>query len=272
MIVVVREDASPSDCAEITRQLSRNASKQTVIRSVSWGAHTVLCLPDSELTESEQMRVLAHPAVLRLVPVATPYQLASRAFQEEKTIVTVGTLRLGGPQPIVIAGPCSVESEEQIMAAAYGARDSGAQMLRGGAFKPRTSPYAFQGLGMPGVELLARAGAEVGLPVVSEVMEPEMVPAMAELVDLLQVGSRNMQNFPLLRAVGHSKKPVLLKRGFAATLEEWLLAAEYILAEGNRERHTLRARRAQLRSTDSKRARPHLCAATLQAYPLTGAG
>jgi 3-deoxy-7-phosphoheptulonate synthase len=119
------------------------------------------------------------------------------------------------------------------MTAAHAAREAGAQMLRGGAFKPRTSPYAFQGLGLPGVRLLARAGAQVGLPIVTEVMEPQLVPEVAELADLLQVGSRNMQNFPLLRAVGRSKRPVLLKRGFAATIEEWLLAAEYVLAEGN---------------------------------------
>jgi 3-deoxy-7-phosphoheptulonate synthase len=132
-----------------------------------------------------------------------------------------------------MAGPCSVESESQIMASAYAAHEAGAQMLRGGAFKPRTSPYSFQGLGLLGVRLLARAGAEVGMPVVTEVMEPQLVPAVAELADLLQIGSRNMQNFPLLRAVGRAERPVLLKRGFAATIEEWLLAAEYILAEGN---------------------------------------
>jgi 3-deoxy-7-phosphoheptulonate synthase len=134
---------------------------------------------------------------------------------------------------VVIAGPCSVESETQIIEAAQAAREAGAQMLRGGAFKPRTSPYSFQGLGLEGLPLLAKARAETGLPIVTEVMEPAMVEPVAEVADVLQIGSRNMQNFPLLRAAGRSGRPVLLKRGFAATIEEWLLAAEYILAEGN---------------------------------------
>jgi 3-deoxy-7-phosphoheptulonate synthase len=140
---------------------------------------------------------------------------------------------LGGAQPIVIAGPCAVESEAQILEAASAARAAGARLLRGGAFKPRTSPYSFQGLGLPGLRALAHAGRETGLPVVTEVMEPGMVETVAEYADVLQVGSRNMQNFPLLRAVGQARRPVLLKRGFAATIEEWLLAAEYILLEGN---------------------------------------
>jgi 3-deoxy-7-phosphoheptulonate synthase len=145
----------------------------------------------------------------------------------------VGDALIGGDEPVVIAGPCSVETEEQIHEAAQAARDAGAQLLRGGAFKPRTSPYSFQGLGLDGLRLLAEAGRAAGLPVVTEVMEPGLVGPVAELADVLQVGSRNMQNFPLLREVGRSGRPVLLKRGFAATVEEWLLAAEYILVEGN---------------------------------------
>ena len=145
----------------------------------------------------------------------------------------VGNAVIGAGHPVVIAGPCSVEGESQIIEAALAAREAGAQLLRGGAFKPRTSPYSFQGLGLDGLPLLARARAESGLPIVTEVMEPALVGPVAEVADVLQIGSRNMQNFPLLRAAGHANRPVLLKRGFAATIEEWLLAAEYILAAGN---------------------------------------
>ena len=165
--------------------------------------------------------------------VETPYQLASRALHPDKTTIQVGDVTIGGAQPVVIAGPCSVEGEAQILEAARAAKAAGAQLLRGGAFKPRTSPYSFQGLGLPGLQALAQAGRETGLPIVTEVMEPGLVETVAEYADILQVGSRNMQNFPLLRAVGQAQRPVLLKRGFAATIEEWLLAAEYILLEGN---------------------------------------
>lgn len=164
---------------------------------------------------------------------SVPYRLASRYAHPDKTVVYVGGVAIGAGEPVVTAGPCSVESESAIVEAALAARDAGAHLLRGGVFKPRTSPYSFQGLGLEGLPLLARARAESGLPVVTEVMEPAMVEPVAEVADMLQIGSRNMQNFPLLRAVGRVNKPVLLKRGFAATIEEWLLAAEYILAEGN---------------------------------------
>ena len=234
MIVVVREGASTGERAEIAELLAKiSGVTAATLQTVRWGAHAVFCLPEYRLAEREIKRLLGYPAVERVVSVTTAYQLASSTFQAEKTVVSVRGLQIGGGEPVIIAGPCSVENEAQIMAAAYAAREAGAHMLRGGAFKPRTSPYAFQGLGLPGVEMLAHAGAAAGLPVVTEVMDPHLVPAVAELADVLQVGSRNMQNFPLLRAVGHSNRPVLLKRGFAATIEEWLLAAEYILAEGN---------------------------------------
>ncbi len=165
--------------------------------------------------------------------VGAPYRLASRAAHPEKTTIRVGDVAIGGTDPVIIAGPCSVEDGDQMVAVAEAARAAGAQILRGGVFKPRTSPYSFQGLGLPGLELLARAGKAAGLPVITEVMEPGLVDAVAAYADILQIGSRNMQSFPLLRAAGRAKRPVLLKRGFAATIEEWLLAAEYILLEGN---------------------------------------
>ena len=232
MVILVREDASADERREVMRLLGAQAGGGAVA-AVRTQAGYVVCAPGCAPSAKLIRQFTALRAVERVVPVSAPYPLASRALVPGGTVVTVGDVRIGAGEPVIIAGPCSVESAEQIAEAACAARDAGARLLRGGAFKPRTSPYAFQGLGLPGVELLARAGAAAGLPVVTEVMEPGLVPAVAELADVVQVGSRNMQNFPLLRAVGRSGRPVLLKRGFAATIEEWLLAAEYILAEGN---------------------------------------
>ncbi len=162
-----------------------------------------------------------------------PYRLAARHDPLQRTVVRVGEAVFSGGRPVVIAGPCAVESREQTLAAARTVRAAGGQMLRGGAFKPRTSPYSFQGLGEEGLRLLAEAREATGLPVVTEVLEPEQVPLVAHYADMLQVGSRNMANFPLLRGVGRSERPVLLKRGMSATVEEWLMAAEYILEAGN---------------------------------------
>ncbi len=184
-------------------------------------------------TPDERSRLAPSQHPEEAITSSAPYCLASREGHPEKTIVTVGGVRIGGGVPVVIAGPCSVETEDSIIEAALAARAAGAQLLRGGVFKPRTSPYSFQGLGLAGLPLLARARAESGLPVVTEVMESAMVEPVAEVADMLQIGSRNMQNFPLLRAAGRANRPILLKRGFAATIEEWLLAAEYILSEGN---------------------------------------
>jgi 3-deoxy-7-phosphoheptulonate synthase len=182
--------------------------------------------------ERSRLAASSRPDDAAATPSAS-YRLASRVAYPEKTVVRVGEAYIGAGHPVVIAGPCSVENETQIIEAALAAREAGAQLLRGGAFKPRTSPYSFQGLGLEGLPLLARARAESGLPIVTEVMEPAMVAPVAAVADVLQIGSRNMQNFPLLRAAGHAGRPILLKRGFAATIEEWLLAAEYILMEGN---------------------------------------
>ena len=162
-----------------------------------------------------------------------PYRKASRAHQRTDTVVRVGDLAIGGDGRVLIGGPCSVESREQVMACAETVRQAGGHILRGGCFKPRTSPYSFQGLGYEGLDLLAEAGRTHGLPIVSEVMAPEDVGPVAEKADILQIGARNMQNYPLLEAVGRSHRPVMLKRGMTATVDEWLGAAEYILAEGN---------------------------------------
>ena len=171
--------------------------------------------------------------VERVMRVQEPYKLANRKFHPEDTVVSVGKARIGGGSFGVIAGPCSVETEEQIVEVAQAVKASGASMLRGGAFKPRTSPYAFQGLGTPGLDLLVEARKATGLPIVSEIMAPRYVELFEEKVDVVQIGARNMQNFELLKEVGKMSKPVLLKRGLSNSYEEWIMSAEYIMAGGN---------------------------------------
>ena len=173
------------------------------------------------------------PGVMEAVRVTRPYKLAGRDFKHGDTVVTVGKARIGGPGLVVIAGPCAVESEEQLLRIAHAVKKAGAHMLRGGAYKPRTSPYAFQGLGKKGLKMLAKARKETGLPVVTEVLDQRSLGDVAEYADVLQVGARNMQNFALLKELGKLRKPVMLKRGLSATLDEWLMSAEYLLSEGN---------------------------------------
>jgi 3-deoxy-7-phosphoheptulonate synthase len=173
------------------------------------------------------------PGVLEIIPVSHPYKLVSREAKLEDSVIRVGGVPIGGGHFAVIAGPCSVESPEQTMTVARAVRAAGAHVLRGGAFKPRTSPYSFQGLGKPGLEILHEVSREVGMPTVSEALDQASLELVVEHCDMIQVGARNMQNFSLLRDVGRSRKPVLLKRGMAATIEELLMAAEYVLSEGN---------------------------------------
>ncbi len=174
------------------------------------------------------------PGVKELIHVSKPYKMVSRDFHPQPSMIKIDDVKIGeGYPPVTIAGPCAVESERQIMRTAIAVKAAGAQLLRGGAFKPRTGPYTFQGLNEKGLKLLAMAKKETGLPLVSEVMTSQNVELVAKYVDVLQVGARNMQNFDLLRELGHIRKPVLLKRGLSATIEEFLAAAEYILAEGN---------------------------------------
>jgi 3-deoxy-7-phosphoheptulonate synthase len=176
------------------------------------------------------------PGVQEVIHVSKPYKLVSRDFHPRSSVVKIGALEIGdGRPPVVAAGPCAVESEEQILRTARAVKKAGANLLRGGAFKPRTGPHTFQGLREEGLKLLAMAGKETGLPIVTEVMSPDNVGLVAEFADMLQVGARNMQNFDLLRELGRIRKPVLLKRGMSATIEEFLAAAEYILAEGNQQ-------------------------------------
>jgi 3-deoxy-7-phosphoheptulonate synthase len=174
-----------------------------------------------------------YDGVQEVVRVSEPYKLSSRTFKREKSVIEAGGVRIGGKDVVVMAGPCTIESEEQLFETARRVRRAGARVLRGGAYKPRTSPYAFQGMGVEGLKLLRAAGAEFGMATVSEVMEIGQIEGMLDYVDILQVGARNMQNFNLLSALGQVDRPVLLKRGMSATIQEWLLAAEYIMAGGN---------------------------------------
>lgn len=175
----------------------------------------------------------AFPGVEKAVPILKPFKLVSRDFKQEDTVVTIGAVSIGGGHFTVMAGPCSVETEEQVLSTAKLIKKEGASILRGGAFKPRTSPYSFQGLGVEGLKILAMARAETGLPIVTEVMDSRDVEVVSEYADIIQIGARNMQNFLLLKEVGLQNKPVLLKRGFSNTIEELLMAAEYVVSGGN---------------------------------------
>lgn len=197
----------------------------------SCGKTIVTVIGDSSTCNVEQYERMA--GVDRIVPILTPYKLVSREFRRENSIVRVGDTCFGGSSIPVIAGPCAVESFEQFKITALAVKKAGAKLLRGGAYKPRTSPYSFQGLEREGIEILKEVSREVGLPVVSEVTDPRAVEVMAQHIDMLQIGARNMQNFVLLKEAAKTNKPVLLKRGPASTIEEWLMAAEYIMAGGN---------------------------------------
>lgn len=181
----------------------------------------------------DERSILANPIVYNVQRVAQPYKLANRMFHPEDTIVDVCGIPIGGKKIVMIAGPCAVEGEQAICSTAGKVLEAGADMLRGGAYKPRTSPYSFQGMGSAGIEALKKAKEETGLPIVTELMSIDKLDEFVENVDVIQIGARNMQNFDLLKAVGRTNKPVLLKRGLANTIEEWIMAAEYIMSEGN---------------------------------------
>jgi 3-deoxy-7-phosphoheptulonate synthase len=231
MIVVMRRDAKEQDIDHMIKQVESLGLKPTVLRGTE---RTVIAAIGDE--RNAPVGILeSGPGVDEVLPVLAPYKIASIETKSEPTVVKVGSLTVGGGRLGVIAGPCSVESEEQIVNSARAIKKAGATALRGGSFKPRTSPYAFQGLKEEGLRMLAAARKDTGLAVVTEVVAPEDVDIVCEYSDVLQIGARNMQNYRLLEAVGRTKHPVLLKRGPSATLEELLLAAEYILDGGNQQ-------------------------------------
>jgi 3-deoxy-7-phosphoheptulonate synthase len=229
MVVVMAEGATDTQVEQVVAHLVTlgfDVHRSTGASSVILGA-----VGDTSRTDPALIETL--DGVREVIRVTVPYKLASRTFRPEGTVVTIGDVRIGGDEVIVMAGPCSVESEAQVRTAAAAVKRAGAKVLRGGAFKPRSSPYSFQGLGDEGLRLLRWAADEQNLKVVSEVMDVSQIELVARYADILQVGARNMQNFTLLRELGVQRRPVLLKRGISATLEEWLLSAEYVLAGGN---------------------------------------
>src|SRR5215467_7673227 len=230
MIVAMQEAASEEQIQHVIERLINMGFE--VHRST--GEHQTVLGAVGERREFDTRDIEVLPGVGEVHRISSPYKLAARSFRPEGTIVRLGNgVNIGGDEVVIMAGPCSVESRDQIFAVSESVARSGAKVLRGGAFKPRTSPYSFQGLGEDALKLLREAGDKFGLLVISEVMEISQISMMLPYVDILQVGARNMQNFNLLRELGRIKKPVLLKRGIAATLEELLLSAEYIMAGGN---------------------------------------
>jgi len=232
MIVVMRRDAKEQDIEHMIKHVESLGLKPTVLRGTE---RTVIAAIGDERAAAGVGGLESGPGVDEVLPVLAPYKIASIETKSEPTVVRAGSLTVGGGHLGVIAGPCSVETEEQIVDTARAIKKSGATALRGGAFKPRTSPYSFQGLKEEGLRMLAVARAETGLAIVTEVVAGEDVDLVADYADVLQIGARNMQNYRLLEAVGRTSRPVLLKRGPSATVEELLLAAEYILDAGNQQ-------------------------------------
>lgn len=229
VIIVMQATATAAQIGEVIRRVEGEGLTAHLSRSEQ---HTILGVIGGN-RPMEHRRWEALPGVERVLPVTQPFKLASREFKHEKTIIEVGPIAIGGEEIVVMAGPCSVEGYEPLITAAHAVKAAGATILRGGAFKPRTSPYDFQGLGKEGLEILAAVRAETGLRIVTEVMAPDQVELVGRYTDIFQIGARNMQNYALLHAVGEAQKPVLLKRGIAGTIKELLMCAEYILSHGN---------------------------------------
>lgn len=231
MIVVLKPGLSEADVQKVVERIETFGLRAHV--SVGKERTIVGAIGDERLLVDQSLE--SFPGVERVVPILKPYKLVGREFQKEDTIIEVNGRKIGGKTIHVMAGPCSVESRDQVLEAAIPVKEAGATFLRGGAFKPRSSPYTFQGLGEEGLEYLANARKVTGLPVITEVLDPRDLETVDRYTDILQIGARNMQNFKLLTEVGKLKKPVMLKRGLSATIQELLLSAEYIAAEGNRE-------------------------------------
>ena len=229
MIIVLKPRSTHEDLIRVEQQVKRRGLDTHIVEGS--GMTIIGCIGDTTRIDSKLFEV--NPFVDKVMHVQEPYKLANRAFHPEESVVDVSGVRVGGGSLAMIAGPCSVESTEQVLEIALAAKASGANLLRGGAFKPRTSPYSFQGLGLEGLDILCEVKQETGLPIVTELMSPDHLELFNEKVDLIQIGARNMQNFDLLKQLGQLDRPILLKRGLNATYEEWIMSAEYIMASGN---------------------------------------
>ena len=230
-MIIVMGTRDPDMIAQVVKKIEQFGYQTHLIEGVE---RTVIGAVGDERGKERLRSLESFPGVESVVPILKPYKLAGRELRTEDSVCRVGNAEIGGGKFCVVAGPCSVESRDQIMESAQIVRDAGASMLRGGAYKPRTSPYSFQGMEENGLKLLREAADSVGLPFVTEVMTPEQAPLVADYADMLQIGARNMQNFGLLKAVGKTSKPVFLKRGMMSTIEELLMSAEYIMSEGNK--------------------------------------
>ena len=229
MIIVLKPRTSEENISRVENMIKRHGLDTHTVRGAEM---TIIgCIGDTTSVDSRLFEVDA--SVDRVMHVQEPYKLANRAFHPEDSVIDVSGVKIGSGHLALIAGPCSVESYEQVLEIAKAAKSSGANMLRGGAFKPRTSPYSFQGLGLEGLDILCAVKEETGLPIVTELMSADYLDVFNEKVDLIQIGARNMQNFDLLKQLGKINRPILLKRGLNATYEEWIMSAEYIMAAGN---------------------------------------
>ena len=229
MIIVLNPRTTHEDVSRVENMIKRRGLDTHVVEGQEM---TIIgCIGDTSKIDSKLFEV--DHSVDKVMHVQEPYKLANRAFHPEDSIVDVSGVKIGGGNLAMIAGPCSVETLDQVMEIAKAAKAAGANLLRGGAFKPRTSPYSFQGLGLDGLDILCEVRKEVGLPIVTELMSPDYLDIFNEKVDLIQIGARNMQNFDLLKQLGQLDRPILLKRGLNATYEEWIMSAEYIMASGN---------------------------------------
>ena len=232
MVIVMKATADTADRAAV---LARLVERGLAGHPWEGEERTVIAVVGASIPEDLAEQVQSMSGVHSTLRITRPYKLAGREFQSDDTVIRIGTLEIGGgAPPVVMAGPCSVESELQMVTTARAVAAAGAHILRGGAFKPRTSPYAFRGLGEDGLKMLATARAETGLPFITEALNTRDVELVARYTDIIQIGARNMQNFALLEEAGRTEKPIMVKRGLSATIEEWLLAAEYVLATGNR--------------------------------------
>jgi 3-deoxy-7-phosphoheptulonate synthase len=230
MIIIMKHDASEQDLDHVVQVIEKLGYKAHLIRGVE---RTVVGAVGDERGKARLESLRTLPGVENVVPILKPFKLVGRQLKQENTVIDVSGVLIGGDEIQIMAGPCSVESREQVLEIAATIKEGGAKILRGGAFKPRTSPYSFQGLEEKGLEMLAEARERTGLKIVTEVMDPHTVELVARYADILQVGARNMQNFALLKTLGKINKPILLKRGMMSTIEEFLMSAEYILSEGN---------------------------------------
>ncbi len=249
MIVVMKPEATKEHAEAIKERVEAMGCKTNTI--VGAGRSVIAVIGDGRTLDKRQIgRMIGVESVM---PITKPYKGASREFKPEDTVIQVGNVTIGGNDVVVMAGPCSVEGRSELLEVAHACKEAGANVLRGGAYKPRSSPYSFQGLGEEGLRYLAEAREATGMPIVTEVMDPGLVPLVCEYADILQIGARNMQNYTLLNAVGESGHPVMLKRSFSGTIQEWLMCAEYILSHGNNKvmlcERGIRANETETRNT-----------------------